>query len=216
MQSSAPFSRQHRHEGIEDARRLDELTRQAWEQHHDLEILDNSTDFPTKMARLEASVLQKLEMQDSANVASTSSNVAATPAVKRESTSPSPPSKKTGRPATAVSNCIKVVARQLLATRDGDPYTVRRLRDNYWQLLLGGKGESYCRKLLSPGITVQPSAVQCSEVQHSALQHSALQCNAVQCPTLLCRICRLSLQPDRQLAATPQRQEQEDCVFSLL
>ena len=221
MQSSAPFSRQHRREGIEDARRLDELTRQAWEQHHDFEILDNSTDFPTKMARLEASVLQKLGMQDSANMASTSSNVAATPAVKRESTSASPPSKKTGRPATAVSNCIKVVASQLLATRDGDPYTVRGLRDEYWQLLLGGKGETYCRNLLSPGITVQPSAVQCSEVQPSAVQcsevqHSALQCNAVQCTTLLSRICGLCLQPDRQLAATPQHQEQEGCVFSLL
>ena len=161
MQSSAPFSRQHRREGIEDARRLDELTRQAWEQHHDFEILDNSTDFPIKMARLEASVLQKLGMQDS----STSSNVAATPAVKRESSSASPPSKKTDRPATAVSNCIKVVASQLLATRDGDPYTVRGLRDEYWQLLLGGKGETYCRNLLSLGITVQPSAVQCSAVQ---------------------------------------------------
>jgi hypothetical protein len=49
-----------RHEGIELAKRLDQLTSQAWVGHPYYDIIDNSTDFERKVVRMIAVSVQFL------------------------------------------------------------------------------------------------------------------------------------------------------------
>ena len=146
-------------------------------------------DFKTEWENTEASIQRKQQVPTSTEQSSTSSKMKTPTSPNTESFGLFPskksfpetasfsgqssmvirfPGKRELRPGSAVYNCIRVAARQLLATRDGDPATVGRIQEN-WPELLGGTGEKYCRRLLSTGNTVQCCAVRGSAVQCTAV-----------------------------------------------